>query len=57
MYDFTEINIYNTKKMKPSESKLAHLGAFIDDTRRQMHINKELLCDDVQCSKSTYCKV
>lgn len=43
--------------MKPSDSKLAHLGAFIDNTRSQMSINKELLCDDVQCSKSTYCKV
>ena len=43
--------------MKPTDSKLAFLGAFIDSTRRQMHISMDLLCADVQCSKSTYYSV
>ena len=41
--------------MNRTITKLAAFGHFIEVTRRQMHISKELLCADIQCSKSTYC--
>ena len=43
--------------MKRSDTKLAVMGAFIDSTRRQLHISKDLLCAEIQCSKSTYYSV
>lgn len=40
--------------MKTSDQKLADLGRFIERARRRMCISRELLCADIQCSKSTY---
>ena len=48
---------YKLKKMKYSDKKLIDLGCFIDSTRRQMHISRDLLCAEIQCSKSTYYSV
>jgi len=43
--------------MKRLDTKLVALGVFIDSTRRQLHISKDLLCAEIQCSKSTYYSV
>ena len=40
--------------MKQSDKKLAELGRFLDGVRAQMRISRELLCAEIQCSKSTY---
>ena len=43
--------------MTPLDKKLAALGSFIDSTRRRLHISRDLLCDEINCSNSTYLAV
>lgn len=43
--------------MNTLDQNLIALGAFIDNTRRQMHISVDLLCAEVACSKTTYTSV
>lgn len=40
--------------MKQSDKKLAELGCYLDGVRSRLRISQDLLCAEIQCSKSTY---